>query len=143
MVLGDAAGFTKPTTGGGIYYGMMSGRLAAETALEVLDSCDLSGRSLKRYERRWKREFGREMDVGYYARRLFEAMSDDQKEEIMRVFLSEEVQAEVLGDNGFSFDWHSRAILGTVRNRHIAGMIVGLGPAMAPLLTRLIRAATN
>ena len=141
MVLGDAAGFTKPTTGGGIYYGMMSGRIAAETALEALDSGDLSAQSLQEYERRWKREFGREMDVGYYARKLFEAMSNEQKEEIMRVFLSEEVQAEVLGANGFSFDWHSRAILDTVRNRHIAGMIVGLGPAIAPLLTRLIRAA--
>ena len=141
MVLGDAAGFTKPTTGGGIYYGMMSGRLAAETALEALDSGDLSAQSLQEYERRWKREFGREMDVGYYARKLFEAMSNEQKEEIMRVFLSEEVQAEVIGAHGFSFDWHSRAILDTVRNRHIAGMIVGLGPAIAPLLTRLIRAA--
>ncbi len=141
MVLGDAAGFTKPTTGGGIYYGMMSGRIAAETALEALDSGDLSARSIQRYERRWKREFGRELDIGHHARRLFEAMSNEQKEEIMNVFLSEEVQAEVLGANGFSFDWHSRAILGTVRNRQIAGMIFGLGPTIAPLLTRLVRAA--
>ena len=103
MVLGDAAGFTKPTTGGGIYYGMMSGRIAAETALEVLDSGDLSVRSLQLYERRWKREFGREMDVGYYARRLFEALSNEQKDEIMKVFLSEEVQSEVLDANGLFF----------------------------------------
>ena len=144
MVLGDAAGFTKPTTGGGIYYGMMSGRIAAETALEVLDSGgDPSAQSLKQYERRWKREFGREMDVGYYARRLFEAMSNEQKEEIMSVFLSEEVQAEVIAADDFSFDWHSRAILGTVSNRHIAGMIVGVGPTIAPLLTRLIKTATS
>ena len=143
MVLGDAAGFTKPTTGGGIYYGMMSGRIAAETALEALDSGDLSDRTLQRYEQRWKREFGREMDVGYYARKLFEAMSNEQKDEIMKVFLSEEVQAEVLDANGFSFDWHSRAILGTIRNRHIAGMIVGLGPTVAPLVTRLVKSATT
>ena len=143
MVLGDAAGFTKPTTGGGIYYGMMSGLIAAETALEVLDSGDLSARSLQRYERRWKREFGREMKVGYYARKLFEAMSNEQKEEIMKVFLSDQVQAEVLYSDGFSFDWHSRAILDTVKNRHIAGMIVGLGPTIAPLLTRLLKAAAS
>ncbi len=143
MILGDAAGFTKPTTGGGIYYGMMSGRIAAETALEALDSGDLSAQSLQRYEQRWKREFGREMDVGYYARKLFEAMSNEQKDEILKVFLSEEVQAEVLDANGFSFDWHSRAILGTIRNRHIAGMIVGLGPTVAPLVTRLVKSATT
>lgn len=141
MVLGDAAGFTKPTTGGGIYYGMMSGRIAAETSLDVLDSGDFSGRAFERYERRWKREIGREIDVGYYARRLFEAMSNEQKEEIMKVFLSDEVQSEVIDAPGFSFDWHSRAILGTVKNRHIAGMIVGLGPTVAPLLARLVKAA--
>ena len=143
MALGDAAGFTKPTTGGGIYYGMMSGRMAAETALEVLDSGDFSGRILQRYEQRWKREFGREMDVGYYARRLFEAMSNEQKEELMNVFLSEEVQREVLDAPGFSFDWHSRAILGTLTDRRIAGMIVGLGPSIAPLVTRLVKAAAS
>jgi len=31
LVLGDAAGLVKPTTGGGIYYGLLSARLAAET----------------------------------------------------------------------------------------------------------------
>ena len=143
LVLGDAAGFTKPTTGGGIYYGMMSGRIASETALEALDSGDYSASALQQYERRWKREFGREMDIGYYARRLFEAMSNEQKDEIMRVFLSQEVQSEIVDSPGFSFDWHSRAILRTVSNRQIAKMIIGLGPAVAPLLTRLARAAAG
>ena len=141
MVLGDAAGFTKPTTGGGIYYGMMSGLIAAETAREALDSGDLSARSLQKYEQRWKREFGRELEVGYYARKLFESMSNEQKEELMSVFLSDEVQAQVLDAPGFSFDWHSRTILGTVRNRRIARIILGFGPTIAPLVTRLVRSA--
>ena len=143
MVLGDAAGFTKPTTGGGIYYGMLSGLIAAETAREVLDSGDLSARSLQKYQRRWKREFGRELEVGYSARKLYESMSDAQKEEIMDVFLSDEVQAEIMEAPGFSFDWHSRTILGTVGHRRVARMILGFGPSVAPLVTRLIRSAAT
>ena len=142
MVLGDAAGLTKPTTGGGIYYGMMSGLIAAETAREMLDTGDLSARSLRKYEQRWKREFGRELEVGYYTRKLFESMSDSQKDEVMKVFLSDKVLGEVLDAPGFSFDWHSRTILGMVGNRRIAGMILGFGPTIAPLVTRLIRTAT-
>ncbi len=143
MVLGDAAGFTKPTTGGGIYYGMLSGLIAAETAREVLDSGDLSARSLRKYEQRWKREFGRELEVGYYARRLYESMNDAQKEELMNVFLSEDVQSDIMNAPGFSFDWHSRTILGTVGHRRIARMILSFGPAIAPLVTRLIRTASS
>ena len=141
MVLGDAAGLTKPTTGGGIYYGMLSGLIAAETAREMLDSGDLSARSLRKYQQRWKREFGRELEVGYYARRLFESMSDPQKDEVMQVFLSDDVMGKMLDAPGFSFDWHSRTILGMIRNRRIAGMILGFGPTIAPLATRLIKKA--
>ena len=32
LVIGDAAGLTKPTTGGGIYYSLLSAELAAAAA---------------------------------------------------------------------------------------------------------------
>ena len=143
MVLGDSAGLTKPTTGGGIYYGMLSGQLAAETALEALDSGDLSVRSFRKYEQRWKREFGRELEVGYYARKLYESMSDAQKEDLLHVLLSDEVQSEILDAPGFSFDWHSRTILGAIGNRRIARLISGFGPAIAPLVMRMVRSAAT
>ena len=142
MVLGDAAGFAKPTTGGGIYYAMLSGLLAAETAVEALDSGDFSTQSLKRYEVRWKREFGRELRIGYWARKLFESMSDVQKEELMHVFLSDQLQSELLNAPDFSFDRHSRTIIRTIGHRKVARMFLNYGPAMAPLVTRLIRSAT-
>ena len=31
LVIGDAAGFAKPTTGGGIYYSILSGKIAADS----------------------------------------------------------------------------------------------------------------
>ena len=52
LAVGDAAGLVKPTTGGGIYYGLISGRLAAnalDAALcaERLRAFDQSYRTLK------------------------------------------------------------------------------------------------
>ena len=36
LAVGDAAGLAKPTTGGGIYYSLLSGRLAAEVLVSAL-----------------------------------------------------------------------------------------------------------
>ena len=142
LVLGDAAGFTKPTSGGGIYYAMLSGVIAAGTASNLLDSGDLSDRALNQYDRRWKREFGQELQVGYCARKLFESLSDSQKEDLMRVCLSEEVQSELMDAPDFSFDRHSYTILKTIGHRPIARMLFEFGSAAAPLLTHMVRSAT-
>jgi len=45
LVIGDAAGLVKPTTGGGIYYSIVSGSLAAGVASQALARNRLEGRS--------------------------------------------------------------------------------------------------
>ena len=47
LSVGDAAGLTKPTTGGGIYYSLLSGQLAAKTLIKALNQGDLSSKQLK------------------------------------------------------------------------------------------------
>ena len=139
LVLGDAAGFAKPTTGGGIYYAMLSGEIAARTLLESLDTGDFSDRALRKYETRWKSEFGDELRIGYYARLLFEQLSDAQIELLMETFLSQDVQQQLINPSDFSFDRHSRTILRTVGHRQIGRIIKGFGPSVAPMLARLLR----
>ena len=141
MVLGDAAGLAKPTTGGGIYYGMLSGQIAAQTAVEALESGDLSNGRLRSYEDRWKRELASEIRIGYYARMLFESMDDDQLEQLMEVFLSDQGQREMVNLPDMSFDRHGTTILRTVGNRKICRLIASFGPSTAPLMARLVRSA--
>ena len=143
MALGDAAGFVKPTTGGGIYYAMVSGELAARAALDAMSEGDLSARSLSRYQKAWKREFGDELRIGYYARTLFETMSDRQLDSLMEAFLSPEVQDSVVNAPDFSFDRHSRTILRAVRDRRVGKLMRGFGPSVAPILARLLRSAAG
>jgi digeranylgeranylglycerophospholipid reductase len=70
MVAGDAAGFVSVPTGEGIYYSMVSGRIAGEVAAEALDLKDTSSKVLKRYKKRTKKKMGADMKWGYWLRRL-------------------------------------------------------------------------
>ncbi len=77
MVLGDAAGLVKPTTGGGIYYSLVSADLAAETLEELLPSDELEAESLAIYERRWRKRLGSELRWQLLLRRIAHRLSDD------------------------------------------------------------------
>jgi len=61
-LLGDAAGFADPVTGEGIYYALRSAELFAEAYL--------AGSPLS-YEKRWREDFGRELQRASQMRRRF------------------------------------------------------------------------
>ena len=143
LVLGDAAGFAKPTTGGGIYYAMLSGAIAAEQVANALESKNFSADGLRPYQDRWKDEFGGELKIGYYARMLFESMTDARLERLMNVFLSEEMQKELIRSPVFSFDRHSGIILRTIGHRQMIGLIRSAGPSVLPFLAKLARASVS
>jgi flavin-dependent dehydrogenase len=109
--VGDAAGQVKPTTGGGIYYGL----LCADIAVDVLDRAmaggDLSARALSEYEKRWKKLLARELRIGRWARRGFERLSDRRMERMFRMVQDSRATDSLLNAPDFSFDWHSRLIL--------------------------------
>lgn len=52
MLIGDAAGFINPITGGGIHNGMISAELAAQTAHEALTAGNVSFSQLRIYQQR-------------------------------------------------------------------------------------------
>lgn len=61
LIVGDAASQVKPTTGGGIVFGLLCSKIAGEVAGEALSRNDLSEGFLKRYESLWRREIGLEL----------------------------------------------------------------------------------
>ncbi len=111
IVVGDAAGQVKPTSGGGIYYGLLCADIAANTLHQALQHDDLSAKSLAKYEREWKRKLGRELKIGYWARKLFERLSDRQIDRIFDIIKANGIDEVLLKAKDLSFDWHSRAIL--------------------------------
>jgi len=76
LVLGDAAGLVKPTTGGGIYYSLLSGDLAAETLAERLASDALDANALASYESAWRKRIGSELRWQLILRRIAQRLTD-------------------------------------------------------------------
>jgi geranylgeranyl reductase family protein len=120
IVVGDAAGQIKPTTGGGIYFGLLSAEIAAGNLITVLEKNDLSAKRLSRYQREWKKELGQELKISYWARKIYERLSDEQIDKIFDITIDKGIDKSLLEDEDLSFDWHGRAILRLARQRALA-----------------------
>jgi digeranylgeranylglycerophospholipid reductase len=76
LAVGDAAGLVKPTTGGGIYYSLLSAELAADTLLPALAADALSADRLAAYERAWRDQIGSELRWQHILRRIAQRLPD-------------------------------------------------------------------
>ena len=111
LVVGTAAGQVKPTTGGGIYYGLLCADIAAETLKQALASNDLSAKGLASYERAWQKKLGGELKKGYRVRKFYERLNDPQIDRLFDTIDAEGMAEVLLGDSKVSFDWHSGGLL--------------------------------
>jgi geranylgeranyl reductase family protein len=116
VAIGDAAGQVKPTTGGGIYFGHLGARIAAEVLDKALSSDNLTAGQLSCYQKQWKAKIGKELSRGYWARWLYAKLSDHQIKGIFNVVDSSNMAQALLNSDNFSFDWHSRLILAILRH---------------------------
>ncbi len=132
VVVGGAAGQVKPTTGGGIYYGLLCADVAANSLHQALESNDLSAKSLANYERQWKRKLGRELKVCYWARKFYEHLSDGQVDRIFDIIRSNGIDQALLKADDLSFDWHGEVILRLLAHRALSKAI---GVVKAPFRT--------
>jgi len=78
LAVGDAAGLTKPVTGGGIFYSLLSACIAAETLVQALHDDDLGEERLATYERRWRARLMPEIRAGTWFRHLLANLSDSE-----------------------------------------------------------------
>jgi digeranylgeranylglycerophospholipid reductase len=115
LVIGDAAGQVKPTTGGGIYFGHLGARIAAGVLDKALSSDNLTAGQLSHYQKQWKAKMGKELSHGYWARWAYSKLSDHQIEGIFNILNSSGTAEALVNSGNFSFDWHSRLIITFLR----------------------------
>jgi flavin-dependent dehydrogenase len=121
--VGDAAGQTKPTTGGGLFYGLLCAQFAAETAILAFKRGDFSAGFLSRYEKRWKRRLGLELKVDFLFRRLFERLTDAELDACFRVVGSNGLLSKL--SRKVHFDWHKDAVLAVLRQPQLTRIFLG------------------
>ncbi len=122
LAVGDAGGFTKPTTGGGIWYSLLTATLAAETLIAGFREGRLDEAFLSRYEKRWQDRLGQELQISDWLRGFVGGWSDPAIEACVAALGSREVQA-VIGRTA-RFNWHRDVILSLLRQPGIKLLLV-------------------
>lgn len=85
LIVGDAASQVKPTTGGGIVFGLLCSKMAGEVAYQAVKNHDYSENFLSRYQSRWEEAVGFDMMVMRQARKLLNRLTDEKIDKIIRL----------------------------------------------------------
>jgi digeranylgeranylglycerophospholipid reductase len=118
VIIGDAAGQSKPTTAGGIYTCGMGGVYAGQAIGKAIKNKDDS--ILGEYEKNWLDLFKSEFDKMLLARRLLERLDNKAIDELFAAIPHEKIEeASATGD----FDFHSAAIAKILGAKAAAKMV--------------------
>ena len=114
LVVGDAAGLVKPTTGGGIYYSVLSADIASGIAVRALTADRLEASDLKPYESQWRRRLSGEFHAQWALRHLAQRMSDRQIDALFDLALTDGVMPIV--ERTATFNHHRPLIQALLRH---------------------------
>jgi geranylgeranyl reductase family protein len=106
VVVGDSAGQTKPSTGGGIYSCGLAGIFAGQAAAKYLLEGDPA--ALQKYSRSWLSLFKEDFRITLLARRIYEKMDNRSIEKIFNLIRGKNLLNDLLQEDGF--DEHSKWI---------------------------------
>lgn len=114
IVVGDAAGLVKPTTGGGIYYSLLSAMLGADVLADALQRDDLSAERLGQYERDWRARLETELDTQLSFRMVAQRMPDEDIEGLFELARTDGVMPIVR--RAASFNRHRKLIVALLKH---------------------------
>jgi len=103
LVVGDAAGQVKPTTGGGVILGGICASMAGEVTAEAVKKGAFSSDFLGEYERRWREKLDGEFGAARLARGVLNRLSDKTMDKIFRIILERGLQAELSAKGDMDF----------------------------------------
>ena len=83
LIVGDAAGQVKPTSGGGIYTGAICAKIAGEVAAMAALENDTTAMRLSEYDRRWRAEIGKELALGMRIHKFIGGLKDEEMDELI------------------------------------------------------------
>lgn len=133
VVVGDAAGQVKPTTGGGIYYSLLASNIAARTIHKGFQINDLSRSQLSNYHHEWQNMLSKELEIGYSARRMFEFLNDKQIAYLIGAIEEKGIGNEIMSSRHLSFDWHSGPLTKLFDNPFMNRALSFVNPILATL----------
>jgi len=85
LAVGDCASQVKPTTGGGVIFGLTCAKVAAEVASQAIKQGDVSSNFLKNYQKRCNALLSFDFSIMLRLRRFLNSLSDERLDEMLRV----------------------------------------------------------
>ena len=122
LAVGDAAGLVKPTTGGGIYYSLLSAGWGATAVSQAFERGDFSARTLRTYEEMWRARLGLELRVGVWFRRLAEWLTAGDLDALTQLALTDGLLPIVR--ESARFNWHHDLILQALRHPGVLQIVL-------------------
>lgn len=114
LVIGDAAGLVKPTTGGGIYYSLVSAALAADVLVKALADDELGAAQLEPYEQQWRARLSEEFQAQLSLRLAAHRMTDDDIEQLFELARTDGIMPIVR--KTATFNKHRKLILALLKH---------------------------
>lgn len=134
LTVGDAASQVKPTTGGGIVFGLACGRLAGQTAAKAILNGNTSSSVLKSYEDAWRRLLGFDLRVMTSLRRLLYGIPDKH---LNRIFsISNEFRTDDVLAKTSDIDFQGRVLLSLARNPRLFVTLLSASALSLPTFAR-------
>ena len=129
LLAGDAAGFVKPLSGGGLYPAFRANRHLIDVLTNGLDSFALSSRDLMEYDKRIKEDIGKELKRAYSYRKRFKRLSDQDFNRVYDYIVKNDLVSEL---NDLDIDHPGEAVK-TILHNPIAAL------SAIPIVLRSLR----
>lgn len=113
VVVGEAAGQVKTTTGGGIYFGLLCSEIAVKTIIKAFESGNYTEKTFKEYEVTWRSKLEHELKAGIMLRNLFSRLSDHQIDLLIDIAKRNGILPIIKKSD---FDWHKDLIASLFRH---------------------------
>lgn len=112
LLVGDAAGQVKPTSGGGLYVGQVCARWCARTIQAALQNGTVDAETMAAYQQGWFGEIGPELRRQRLIRRAYRRLEEAQLEDLLRALDNTAMRAVIrsFGDIDFQSDLFSRLL---------------------------------
>jgi len=114
LVVGDTASQVKPTTGGGVIFGLTCSRVAGKVAYEAVKRKDFSETFLSRYQSRWKRLVGFDLAAMGRLRRMLNGLSDDRTDGL--IDLAGRLGVDKVLEKVADLDFQGRSLIPMIRH---------------------------
>jgi geranylgeranyl reductase family protein len=114
IAIGDAAGIVKGTTGGGIYYSLVTAGAAAAVLERALRHDTLGAGVLRKYEEIWRAKLGDEIDAQLELRHVGRRLTDHQMDALFELARTDGIMPIVR--RTARFNQHRALILALLRH---------------------------